>query len=268
VQSLLGLLAGGANVIMQLSRLPVGYGVANSTVDSGRVDRHPLKRTRTTCAFLVIAMFGSDHERLEMRREIAKAHQHVHSKPGEAIHYDAFAPQLQLWVAACLYKGVEDVYSLIYGPPGEARLERVYQYCRRFGSTLQVTDEMWPPTRSAFERYWQAGIAQARMDDLTRPYLQSIADFTFLVAPLGRLGVPLKPLISRLGWTITGGFLPQALRDELGLAWTERHQHRFDRFVRIGGAITRTLPRPLCQFPFNVYLWDTRRRIRLGRAVV
>ena len=106
---LLALLSGGANVVMQLSRLPVGHGVASSTVDSGRIDKHPLKRTRTTCAFLVIAMFGSEKERLVMRREIAKAHQHVHSQPADEVRYDAFDSQLQLWVAACLYKGVEDV---------------------------------------------------------------------------------------------------------------------------------------------------------------
>src|SRR5436305_4746 len=81
---LLGLLSGGANVVMQLSRLPIGHGVANSTVDSGRVDKHPIKRGRTTSAFLVIAMLGSDEERLAMRAEIAKAHRHVHSEPGDA----------------------------------------------------------------------------------------------------------------------------------------------------------------------------------------
>ena len=265
---LLGLLSGGANVIMQLSRLPVGHGVASSTVDSGRVDKHPLKRTRTTCAFLVIAMFGSDKERLVMRREIARAHQHVHSQPADAVRYDAFDSQLQLWVAACLYKGVEDVHTRIYGPLGDDRLELVYQHSRRFGTTLQVSDEMWPRTRDAFEEYWQSESAQTNMDDLTRPYLQSIADFTFLLEPLGGLGAALKPLIRPFGWTITGGFLPQAFRDEIGLAWTRRDQRRFDGFIRIAGTITRALPRPLREFPFNVYLWDTRRRIRLGRAVV
>jgi len=40
--------AGAANVIMQLSRLPIGRGVAESRVDSGRLDKHPIKRFRTT----------------------------------------------------------------------------------------------------------------------------------------------------------------------------------------------------------------------------
>ncbi len=44
----MALLAGPANVIMQLARPGVGYGVLESRVESGRVDRHPIKRARTT----------------------------------------------------------------------------------------------------------------------------------------------------------------------------------------------------------------------------
>jgi uncharacterized protein (DUF2236 family) len=44
----IGLVAGPANVIMQLAQPGVGYGVMESRVESGRVDRHPIKRARTT----------------------------------------------------------------------------------------------------------------------------------------------------------------------------------------------------------------------------
>jgi uncharacterized protein (DUF2236 family) len=265
---LLALLAGGANVVMQLSRLPIGHGVANSTVESGRADRHPLKRGRTTSAFLVIAMLGTEQERLAMRAEIAKAHRHVHSEPGDPVQYNAFDPELQLWVAACLYFGAEDVYARLYGEPTLERREVLYQYAKRLGTTLQVTEEMWPADVPAFEDYWRSGIASMEMDALTRTYLTGVADFTFLLDPLGRLGAPLKWLIRPLGSLITGGFLPEPFRQELGLRWDEHRQRRFDRFMRVAGAITRALPPPLRAFPLNAYLWDTRRRIRLGRAVV
>lgn len=42
------LAAAGANVIMQMPWLPAGRGVAESAVESGRIDKHPLKRIRTT----------------------------------------------------------------------------------------------------------------------------------------------------------------------------------------------------------------------------
>jgi uncharacterized protein (DUF2236 family) len=265
---LLGLLAGGANVVMQLSRLPIGHGVANSTVDSGRADKHPLKRGRTTSAFLVIALFGTKQERLAMRAEIAKAHRYVHSEPGDPVRYDAFDPELQLWVAACLYWGAVDVYTKLHGPLPPHRVEPLYQHAKRLGTTLQVTDEMWPATAAEFDQFWTTNLERIEMDDLTRSYLTSVADFTFLLSPVGPFAAPLKALVRPLGRLITGGFLPERFRDELGLKWNDRLQKRFERFLAIAVAVTRVLPRPLREFPLNFYLWDTRRRIRLGRPVV
>src|SRR3954468_6067584 len=67
-------LYGAANVVMQLALLPVGRGVAESTVDSGRVDKHPYKRQRTTGSYLIVAMLGSETERAAMRREVNRQH--------------------------------------------------------------------------------------------------------------------------------------------------------------------------------------------------
>src|SRR3712207_8541888 len=54
------LLAGPANVIMQLARPGVGYGVLESRVESGRVDLHPIKRARTTFTYLAVASRGTE----------------------------------------------------------------------------------------------------------------------------------------------------------------------------------------------------------------
>lgn len=268
VMCLLSLLSGGANVAMQLSHLPIGHGVAKSIVESGRLDRHPLKRGRTTSAFLVIAMFGTAQERLALRAEIDKAHRHVHSQPGDEVQYNAFDPDLQLWVAACLYKGAEDVYAMLYGELAPDRRDALYQYGRRLGTTLQVTDEMWPADRDAFDKYWNAGLAEIEYDQLTRELVLSVADFSFAFHRLGRLGAPLKWLVRKPGLFITAGFLPAPFRDAVGIAWNEARQRRFDRFIRIAATVTRALPRPLREFPLNFYLWDTKRRIHSGRSVV
>src|SRR3954466_16300187 len=76
---------GNANVIMQLAHLPVGRGVAESPVESGRVDKHPVKRLRTTMSFLAIAILGSEEERLGLRSEIDRQHRQVRSKPGAPV---------------------------------------------------------------------------------------------------------------------------------------------------------------------------------------
>lgn len=260
--------AAGANVIMQLSRLPVGRAVALSTVDSGRVDKHPIKRLRTTSAFLVIAMLGTEEERLTMRSEINRSHATVRSAPDDPVPYNAFDPELQLWVGACLYRGVEDIHALLHGPASAATLDVLYQHGKRFGTTLQVPEEMWPADRAAFDDYWNAGVGQIEMDDLTRGYLQGVAGAKFLGAPLGALGAPVGWALGPLSRLLTVGFLPQPFRDELGLPWTDRRRRTFEALTRAAAATTRRLPRPLREFPFNYYLWDTRRRIAAGRPIV
>jgi DNA-binding transcriptional MerR regulator len=50
-----GPVAGAANVVMQLARPGVGYGVYESRVESGRLHDHPIKRTRTTLTYLAVA---------------------------------------------------------------------------------------------------------------------------------------------------------------------------------------------------------------------
>lgn len=263
-----GLNAGNANVIMQLSRLPVGHGVARSTVDSGRVDKHPIKRLRTTVSYLAVALLGTEEERSAMRAEVNRAHKPVHSEPSDPVEYNAFDPELQLWVAACLYWGTEDLFRLMGIELSPERTEAFYQYSRRLGTTLQVSDEMWPADRAAFEEYWQEGLRKVEMDDLTRGYLQSIAQLEFLTKPLGALGAPLRPLLRPLGRFLTLGYLPEQFRRELGLPWSPRRQRLFDLNIRVYAAITRRLPRPLRTFPFNVYLRDVRRRISDGRPIV
>jgi uncharacterized protein (DUF2236 family) len=254
---------------MQLSRLPVGHGVALSKVDSGRVDKHPIKRLRTTSAYLVVALLGTTEERLALRREIDRVHVHVHSAPSDPVPYNAFDPELQLWVAACLYKGLEDAFTLLHGPPDPMLVDDVlYPHGKRFATTLQVPDTMWPPDRAAFERYWQAGLREIEMDDLTRAYLREVAGFSFAVAPLGRFGRPLAAVLRPVGHFFTLGFLPEEFRDELGLPWSEKRQRRFDRVMAAGASLTRRVPRPVRAFPLNLYLWDTRRRIRTGRPIV
>jgi uncharacterized protein (DUF2236 family) len=238
-------------------------------VDSGRVDKHPLKRLRTTVTYLAIALLGSEGERRAMRAEVNRAHSAVRSGPGDPVPYNAFDPELQLWVAACLYQGTADVYRRLNGAdPPPARADVLYRYARRLGTTLQVSEEMWPEDREAFAAYWEEGVRKIEMDELTRGYLQSLANLEFLVAPLGRLGAPLRPLVRPLGRFLTLGWLPEPFRSELGLPWTARDQRRFDAWIRVSAAINRALPLPMRLFPANIYFADARRRIRDGRPIV
>ncbi len=257
----LAVAVGGANVIMQLAHLPIGRGVAESRVERGRVDEHPLERIRTTFTYIAVAAAGSDEERLALRREVDRVHRLVRSTPADAVQYDAFDPAQQLWVAACLYRGVELGYTLLYGTPDESTAEALYRECSRFGTTLQVPDALWPPDRAAFEEYWRQGLEAVEMDDVTRAYLR---DF----AKLGFLPLPLRHTLGPLQQFLTTGFLPEPFRSELGLPWSSGRQLGFDVLIRAGALAIRCLPSPLRQFPFNYLLWDFRRRRAIGEPVI
>lgn len=265
------LLAGGTNVILQLSRLPIGRAVALSPVDSGRVDLHPFKRLRTTAAFLSMSMTGSVEDRVGLRREIGRSHAQVRSQPGDPVPYSAFDPELQLWVATCLYWGLEDVFTRMYGPPSRAQRMRMLHHGRRFGTTLQVPEELWHATPEAFDAYWRDGLAQAEMDDLTREHLQGIATQRFLFTRLLRFGWPVK-LVAK-AWALpasfmTLGFLPAPLREELGLPWSPAAQRWHDRLFNTLAWCVARVPLRLRMLPVTINAWDTRRRLRSGRPVV
>ena len=121
-------LAGPANVVMQLALAPVGYGVLESKVDSGKVTLHPLKRFRTTFTYLAVAMLGTDADRDRYRAAVNSAHRLVHSDEASPVPYNAFDPALQLWVAACLYYGSVYPYEWLHGPMPDDLADAFYTH--------------------------------------------------------------------------------------------------------------------------------------------
>lgn len=259
------LLAGPANVIMQLGRPGVAYGVMESKVESGRIDRHPIKRARTTFTYLAVAGRGTDEQKAAFRRAVNKAHAQVHSTEDSPVEYNAFDKNLQLWVAACLYKGSVDVRRIFVGEVDDETADQHYRDGMALGTTLQVTPEMWPADRAAFDTYWEEQLEQIHIDDTAREFLYPIA-----VGRLRglRLPGPLQRPTEDLAGLITTGFLPQRFRDEMRLPWGPRRQRRFDRLMSVLRFVNNIAPGPVRQFPFNVLLKDLDWRIRTGRPLV
>jgi uncharacterized protein (DUF2236 family) len=259
------LVAGPANVIMQLARPGVGYGVVESRVESGRVDRHPIKRARTTFTYLAVATMGNDQQKAAFRRAVNRAHAQVYSTDESPVKYHAFDKDLQLWVGACLYKGGVDVHRLFVGEMDEETAERHYREGIPLGTTLQVPEEMWPKDRAAFDRYWEDSLDKVHIDDAVREYLWPIA--------AGRIrGVKLPARMQRavdeFNLLITAGFLPQRFRDEMQLDWNDNKQRQFERLIGVLRTVNNLLPPPVRKFPFNVLLKDVDWRIRTGRPLV
>ncbi|MBB5912502.1 uncharacterized protein (DUF2236 family) [Nocardia transvalensis] len=254
-------LGGAANVIMQLSHPPVGYGVLESTVDSGKVTLHPLKRLRTTLTYLAVAWMGSEEDRRAYREAVNGSHRPVHSKPGAPVKYNAFDPKLQLWVAACLYWGVDDLYTRMRGPMEPELAEEFYRYSVRLGTTLQMRPEMWPADRAAFYRYWDENLTQRTIDEPARRYFNDLIDLKMIPRPL-------QLVFGRFHRFTVTALLPQHLRDEMGMTWTARDERRFRRVIRAISAVWTRLPPVIRAAPLNTYLADMRIRRRLGLKLV
>jgi uncharacterized protein (DUF2236 family) len=267
-------LYGPANVVMQLARLPIGRGVAESTVDSGRADLHPVKRSRTTASYLIVAMLGSPEERRYMRREVNRSHAAVVRTEEESdVAYSAFDAELQLWVAACIYVGFSVWIEMARGPLSEEQHEAFYRRCMRLGTTLQVSEDAWPPDRRAFRDYWRSGMDELEMDDVTRTYLRNLVNLRRPGSGGGRSGPPglvaraTRP-VRRWNRFLAVGFLPPEFREMLGEPWSADDQRRFDGFLRVAIRLDRTLPASLRHGVLNLYERDVKRRIRRGRAIV
>ncbi|MEP9394548.1 oxygenase MpaB family protein [Gordonia sp. VNQ95] len=252
-------LAGPANVIMQLALPAVGYGVYESRVDSGNLFKHPVKRTRTTLSYLAVAASGDPKIRKAYRRAVGRAHAKVRSTPESPVKYNAFDPNLQLWVAACLYKGWEDVQR-IFGDPA-AITEEAYQAGAVMGTTLQMPREMWPATRADFDVYWNGMIDSLEIDPVIREHLMQIARMGFAGSTMSRL----------FGWhseIFAIGFLDEGFRRAMGVEFKPWQQRFFDVHNKIARAMIAHFPKWLRAFPFNLLLTDVKWRIRTKRPLV
>lgn len=256
-----GMLGAAANVIMQLGNPGVGYGVVESTVDSGNVMIHPWKRLRTTISYLVVALFGTDEDRDRYRQAVNRSHVPVHSGPDSPVKYNAFDPDLQLWVAACLYIGFRDGRTLFLGAMDDTTADGLYEYCHRLGTSLQVPREAWPADRAAFEEYWQAGLAQVSYDEPVREHLMKVVELRMVPRPLqwGNAGV------NRF---FTIGLLPPEVRTAMRLDWTEQQQRRFNRWIALFRVLTRLTPRWARNLPIRLQLAEVRFRMKRGWRLV
>lgn len=245
------LLAGGGRaILLQLANPGVGHGVAEH---SDFVER-PLSRLHGTMTYLYAIVFGTPAEVAQVRRVVGRAHRPVHDGRTSTVRYDAFDPELQLWVAATLYDSAVQLFERVHGPIDPAHAEAVYQDYALVGASLQMPRELWPPDLASFRRYWDDAVAGLEVDDVTRRVAHELLHPTTgpwwlrLVMPLARL--------------VTAGSLPTSVRDDFGLPWAPSSQRRYDRVMRVTAAVVPHLPPRLRHVLRDAYL----RRLRAAMA--
>jgi uncharacterized protein (DUF2236 family) len=246
------MLGAGSTVMYQLAMKGVGLGVA----EHSDTLRRPVDRLRTTLTYVFVMVLGTEEEKRAVARMVNRMHAGVRS-PGR---YSAYDPELQLWVAATLARNGERLYEKVFGPMDAASRERCYRESWIFGTALQVTPEMWPPTRAEFDAYWEESLRKLAPDPLVQRYANQLLDTRS--APLAlRPALPLQSLMTR-------GDLDPRTREILALPWSRRDQRLYDAFWRVFVPAYRLVPRPLRQAHAQLLLRDMRRRLRKGERVI
>lgn len=253
----IGLISGVANTIMQLAYPGVGHGVMESPVESGSILHHPIKRARTTLAYLSVAMFGTREEKLAYRSAINKAHALVNSTENSPVQYRALDPKLQLWVAACLFWGLLDVHQKLHGPMDKETQEKLYQLSKPLGTTLQVRDSMWPEDIDGFWVYWNETLESIEIPEDVRVWLMQLVNLDFL-HPVVKL------VFGNSARMVTAGFLHPKIREQMRLRWTPKHERRFNRLIKMVSVLNNPMPRFIRQLPGLILMWDFRRRMKNG----
>jgi uncharacterized protein (DUF2236 family) len=246
---------------MQMSWPEVGYGVAESRVESGSLVHHPWKRLRTTAQYLTVAILGTDEEKNAYREAVNVAHRQVRSTEDSPVKYNAFNRELQLWVAACLFIFYEDTHQLLYGTMTEEQAETFYQSAMTIGTTLQVLEEMWPATRADFDAYWNTACERVEMTPFVRDYLMVLVELRMINWPMRKM---LAPLLRFL----TIGFLAPVFRDAMEFEWTDTDRRRFEHLFLFVAFVNRFLPKSLRTGNYSVLMKDLRRRIRRKKALI
>lgn len=247
-------LSGTANVVMQLSRAEIGYGVKDSVVTEGNLFGNPRRRQRTTVGLLAVAVLGNATERAAYRAATNASHARVRSAPGSRPSYSAFDPELQRWVGACIFRGFEEAREFTHGPLVGAEREAFYRQGVIFGGMLQMPVELWPADRDAFETYWRTELAAVHIDEEIREYLLRVIRLEYV-----HRRIPAQVLRLRV-WLVTG-YLPAELRAQMGLTWTPEQDKRFLAFNRVLGRIVRLLPSRGQNWPFTRSISDIRARL-------
>lgn len=235
--------------LMEIALRPVGHGVA----EHSRALRDPVGRFRNTTAYIYLVAFGSPDERAAVIRMVNRAHGPVRSAAGAEVEYTAFDPDLQLWVAGCMYFGGRDMWQRMLGPIDDAAAEDLYREFQTYGTSLQVPAQDWPADRAAFDAYVADSLDGIVIDRRVREYGAALLD------PSHRPAV-VRPVFLLMRF-VTIGLLPDALRTAYEFPWNPADQRRFDRLMGVSSAVYRVLPRRVRELPKDLLLLTSRRAV-------
>ncbi|MBT2567844.1 DUF2236 domain-containing protein [Arthrobacter sp. ISL-85] len=249
------LLAGaGRAILLQLANPAIGRGVAAHSTFTQR----PVNRLKGTLTYVYATVYGTEEQAREVRRRVNQAHVPVRRTADESsAGYNAYDPALQLWVAATLYDTALTITEKIRGPLDDEAADAMYRDYARIGTALQLPADMWPKDRAAFGRYWEEQLSTLHAEE------EGVRVGRGLLYP-GHTALWYRAIMPSARF-LTAGLLPEQLRKDFGLAWSDRHQRRYDRTWRILAVAYPRLPQGIRHWFKDYCLAELDRDLRGNR---
>ncbi|AHH95906.1 oxygenase MpaB family protein [Kutzneria viridogrisea] len=243
------LLLAGRSLLMQVMHPVIGAGVHDHSVF--RTD--PWGRLERTVGSLVTQLFGGPDAVAEGQR-LRETHRSIRGTGFHGERYSALHPEPYAWVHLSIFSSMLELYGLFEQPLTGAQQRQFYAEWRQAGLVLGVAQRRMPPTLGEFHTYLDGMIdtrlapnpaAQDLLESLT---LNDVPPPPWRLFPKA-LWAPLRPLGRFALYDTTVGTLPPALREKLGLEWTDVHERRLRRFAAAVRATAPLVPERLRQYP-------------------
>jgi uncharacterized protein (DUF2236 family) len=209
------LFGAGRALLLQIAHPAVAQGVQ----DHSEFKKNPFKRLQGTLEATYAVVFGSTELAQGVGRRIEHIHDHV-TGPG----YAANDPTNLLWVHATLLDTALRCYEDLVEPLGDEDAETYYQQMKKVAVAFGLALEHQPETLADFRRYF----AEACDAIEVTPVGRDLAGFILEPRLPLRLDVPFLPVL-RVQRLFTLGSLPAAVRAQLGVAWSDADQARYER---------------------------------------
>ena len=238
------LLGGGRALLMQLAHPKVAAGVDEHS--DFRAD--PLRRLRRTVRLTMAIVFGDGETVRAATRAVNQAHARVR---GEG--YRALDPELLQWVHATLVDSALVTYETFVRPLPREDREAFYEESKLLGTLLGIPREIFPATLADFRAYVARMLAgQTLHVGATARELSRLVVRPRVMRLPGAVFVPFE--------IVTAGLLPERLRRDYGLPWTERRS-------RVYRLTVRSVPRVVALTPPVLRVWPLPgRTVGLGGA--
>jgi uncharacterized protein (DUF2236 family) len=238
-REMVGLLAGGRALLLQIAHPKIAAGVA----EHSHFQTDPLSRLRRTMNTMWSIVFDEPARARDSLGRITRVHSKVQGfvAPGEGFtsgaRYTASDPELLLWVHATLIDSGMAAYENFAAPLSPRESRDYYLESKTLARLFEIPERLLPETLADFHAYMNAQIAGGEL--AVGRVAQALADDILYPSPW--FMKPAAPLF-RL---ITAGLLPWKLREAYGLDWNPRREKTFKRSVQVFRMLRPLVPSAL-----------------------